>query len=129
MKYAKLGSVRFMVISTLVLSSLALSTAHAQDIHGRKIEMSEAISMDKYDQLNRCPDDNSTSLIKEDPSIPWESNLRLGEAPVLEAQVPVGNTCFTPIGACPIFNGPLPIGAPCWCGSPVYGPFGRVGAP
>jgi hypothetical protein len=56
----------------------------------------------------------------------WQHNLNTDGVEAVEAQVYYGNTCFTPWGSCAIFNGPLPVGTPCWCPS---GAIGRVGLP
>jgi hypothetical protein len=94
--------------------------------------VSNMAAADKSDHQSQSNlDQKSANMAKDqhDGQDLWERNLQLDGLQVLDAQVYVGNTCYTPVGSCAIFNGPLPVGAPCWCGSPVYGPFGRVGTP
>jgi hypothetical protein len=91
-----------------------------------------AAAADKNTQPSNTGNDQALASVCDDhhdgPSR-WKDNLRLDEVDILEAQVYVGNTCYTPYGSCWIANGPLPVGAPCWCPS-VYGPVaGAVGTP
>ena len=103
-------SVFLLVSTTFALGNLA-AAADANDPPSKGVLHQESVN------------------VANEPSRAWESKLRLDKVQFVEAQVFVGNTCYTPAGSCSIFNGPLPVGSPCWCGSPYYGPSGRVGLP
>ena len=90
-----------------------------------------AAAADKTDQSPKDALDQKSVSMTNDHGRPssWERNLDADGVQLVEAQVYFGSTCFTPVGACRIFNGPLPVGTGCWCGSPTLGPFGTVGLP
>lgn len=126
MRYKKLSSVRFIIVSILGLGAFGLSAAQAQDRHLQTNEISRATEADKHEQQSKSCLDQKSPTRNEDPDHDrnvWERDLRFDGVRVLEAQVYLGNTCFTPVGSCVIYNGPLPVGTPCWCPSP----YGRVG--
>jgi hypothetical protein len=108
------------ILSAFMVASLALAVGNM------------ASAADKTDQSSKSAlDQNSASMSKDEHGSPsfCERNLHSDGVQFVEAQVYFGNTCFTPVGSCRIFNGPLPVGTSCWCGSPYYGPFGTVGLP
>jgi len=99
------------ILSMFLVGSIALGVGNM------------AVAADKNDPQSNGPGQKSIPVAKDNHDGLWEDNLRSDGVQPMEAQVLWGNSCSTPVRKCLIFNGPLPVGTPCWCPS-IYGLVG-----